>query len=1119
MRVARAFSGCALRNRQPFFSPPPLSTNEVKKLAFTRRRAARNINPWAEKDYGAILNAFRRGPQDLPKSRRDYAIRVKAALSKLQDPRSFKVEDLTLGNFFNWDTPELALVDLFNPLGIPPDTPEIGVLPIHNPSVVATALSEAGFKGTFLQVDRFQSQAMLDVPVYAAHRPWPDYTPLRRGGHVYPPRLLFDPEPSLGAVMLTLPGATIRPLYEFITSFSNDHPNFKMVFNVISIWMRSHDIQLSPQARGLMVAASMQTEDAPVSSHVPPRGWANLEYRRGDGDWRQTVVPVAVDFKPAGDLPRSAYLIDLFNFFRHWQKAIGEKSLHNAFGVANNLTPRTYSPEKPRKGSYAFDKKNIDVPTLDLPAWRYDRLIIQDPFLETHNHAELLSDADVQQLLRQLVRTVEILAQGRPARETFGRQAAPPGSAEEAKILAHPYVYHTAMSLLQLDRVPADFAPSKTEVDLQNELEPPPTKPPRNPIVKPLYERSHRQFHTSSILLTKRWFPNDSAIEPPKPIVRPTRPGVRPLGLTRPDIYPYFPVGPSSAPVREPTFWRPSAHPLTLPAKEEFRPLPPVRPSKAGVAYKSILPTPRNFHASACLSRGLRPMSQAKVRAEEEDEAKAEKDAETNARTSEVVVDAGFVRIALCAPAYGEDRPSSMSLASGRSARYNDTRYGISSPSSDLDMVLLDPSRPYGFAPGYTTRLPLIYNIRKLATVLERGGFQVRETVAGAAVPIVKFEDRVTGHSCDINVNDRLGLLNSDLIKRYCELNLVLVHMMKYIKKWARPLGLNAPAARSGPVSFSSYALVLLTIGFLQHRRLLPNLQEGLPPLEPGTLEGTFWLHHPKPLCCDTRYYQGEGWIPPHTVPVHELIRDWFKFWAFEFDVEKEMISIRHGGRILRSTLPGEFQGTKNICNLDPFIRTKNCTQSVSHDTISRFKLDCHRYAMMPEFDLGELPRLPGYTRAHAKKRNTGDKLVLDFMNTKDWLPVKDDVLPWRETPRQEVNTDPAEKPTESLWSDPPFESGAVAEGIPDVPEVPADAESTNDHPLDHSALPPEWTRVLLDSPKPLAFPGTSSSAPKYDPTILVDDYGRPIRKTPPPRIVPSEPEEDQVGFGMKSEP
>lgn len=83
----------------------------------------------------------------------------------------------------------------------------------------------------------------------------------------------------------------------------------------------------------------------------------------------------------------------------------------------------------------------------------------------------------------------------------------------------------------------------------------------------------------------------------------------------------------------------------------------------------------------------------------------------------------------------------------------------------------------------------------------------------------MKFKDAGTGLDCDLNVNERLGILNSDMIKEYCALSPMLRPLLFRIKEWAKPLGLNMPTGALGvPASFSSYALALMTIAFLQVR-------------------------------------------------------------------------------------------------------------------------------------------------------------------------------------------------------------------------------------------------------------------------------------------------------------
>lgn len=84
---------------------------------------------------------------------------------------------------------------------------------------------------------------------------------------------------------------------------------------------------------------------------------------------------------------------------------------------------------------------------------------------------------------------------------------------------------------------------------------------------------------------------------------------------------------------------------------------------------------------------------------------------------------------------------------------------------------------------------------------------------------LVKFKDRTSGLDCDLNVNERLGIINSDMIKEYCDNSRVLRPLLFSIKEWAKPLQLNSPSGVGIPASFSSYAFALMTITFLQVSR------------------------------------------------------------------------------------------------------------------------------------------------------------------------------------------------------------------------------------------------------------------------------------------------------------
>lgn len=231
---------------------------------------------------------------------------------------------------------------------------------------------------------------------------------------------------------------------------------------------------------------------------------------------------------------------------------------------------------------------------------------------------------------------------------------------------------------------------------------------------------------------------------------------------------------------------------------------------------------------------------------------------------------------------------------------FGSTQYGVDGKTSDLDLVVIDPDRMTGFAPDVDLNsLPRIYKISAVSTVLWKSGFQILQKVPTATVPIVKFKDPSTDIQCDLNINDQLGSVNTSLIQQYCDILPVLRPLLLAIKRWARPLGYNSPAGAPGePITFSSYALAIMTIGLLQARGLLPNLQEGTQFTE-GRI---FWLRTKtqERVQCDARWKTVHDWTPSKTVEVEQALQDWFQYWGHEHDYRNNLLCIRRGGVLPR---------------------------------------------------------------------------------------------------------------------------------------------------------------------------------------------------------------------------
>ncbi|KIM43655.1 hypothetical protein M413DRAFT_443561 [Hebeloma cylindrosporum] len=282
---------------------------------------------------------------------------------------------------------------------------------------------------------------------------------------------------------------------------------------------------------------------------------------------------------------------------------------------------------------------------------------------------------------------------------------------------------------------------------------------------------------------------------------------------------------------------------------------------------------------------------------------------------------------------------------------FGSTRYGVSHLDSDLDMVVIDPDAPEGWnhasskPPHKISRkyLPApIYNIRRLASCLSYAGFKISEHRISTSVPIVKFTDRITGLECDLNVNERLGIANSDLIKHYCDISPVLRPMLFSIKEWAKPLQLNSPSTPRVSASFSSYAFALMTIGFLQAQGQLPNLQANLPPLAAGEIPA-IWTRKPHRRW-EVRYRMEPGWTSPEC-RLDEVLQKWFHFWA-TFPYTEKCLDIRLGGIVDRVEREDQTSSVGNpIIVPDPFILTKNVSRDVSKKVVELFKEECVKQA------------------------------------------------------------------------------------------------------------------------------------------------------------------------------
>ena len=114
--------------------------------------------------------------------------------------------------------------------------------------------------------------------------------------------------------------------------------------------------------------------------------------------------------------------------------------------------------------------------------------------------------------------------------------------------------------------------------------------------------------------------------------------------------------------------------------------------------------------------------------------------------------------------------------------------------------------------------------LKKIARVLDEDGMNNVKLITNSKVPIVKFLDAQSMIPVDISVNNNLSVYNTELLRRYCEIDERVKPFILAIKYWARSRGVCDPASGS----FSSYAWTLIAINALQNldSPVLPNLSK-----------------------------------------------------------------------------------------------------------------------------------------------------------------------------------------------------------------------------------------------------------------------------------------------------
>ncbi|KAK9487350.1 hypothetical protein V1527DRAFT_450526 [Lipomyces starkeyi] len=194
--------------------------------------------------------------------------------------------------------------------------------------------------------------------------------------------------------------------------------------------------------------------------------------------------------------------------------------------------------------------------------------------------------------------------------------------------------------------------------------------------------------------------------------------------------------------------------------------------------------------------------------------------------------------------------------------------------------------------------------------------------VPGAKVPIVKIWDPEYDVACDMNVNNTLALENTKMIKTYVQIDWRVRPLAMIIKHWTKQRELNDAA---GGGTLSSYSWICLIINFLQLRTpaILPVLHQIGSGSRPEKVVNGVDIS----FCDDLERIAGYGEV--NTESIGQLLFGFFKWYAYDFDYDRHVVSVRHGRLLSKSEKGWDTLQNNRFCIEEPLVTSRNLGNTV----------------------------------------------------------------------------------------------------------------------------------------------------------------------------------------------
>lgn len=218
--------------------------------------------------------------------------------------------------------------------------------------------------------------------------------------------------------------------------------------------------------------------------------------------------------------------------------------------------------------------------------------------------------------------------------------------------------------------------------------------------------------------------------------------------------------------------------------------------------------------------------------------------------------------------------------------------------------------------------------------------------VSSAKVPIVRIWDPELNLACDMNVNNTLALENTRMVLTYVNIDERVRPLAMIVKHWTRRRIINDAAYGQ---TLSSYTWICMVICFLQLRKIpiLPSIHQRKGDRLTRT-DGRV-----SEFADDMNKLRGFG--KPNKETLGELLFYFFRFYAYEFDYDRHVLSVRLGRLATKTEKKWHTALNNMLCVEEPFNIVRNLGNTADDTSFRGLHMELRRaFSLISEAKLEE---------------------------------------------------------------------------------------------------------------------------------------------------------------------